>query len=396
MKERYTRRMTFNERAFVAFNLICPPTVNQFIFDGEGTLDPERWRKAAEVASEANPGTRLILKGHLGWSRWADSGIAPRVREMDGSTWDGMAPENAPLLQEPLPYRESPTCEIILIQGPIPRVVFRSHHGVCDGRGTLFWAEEVFRVLRGEPLIGSNSNITDVELCRSFQNQYRTPFPTEHIAPTGRAKGNDTGVTWRRRSIKGKVPNLLARCARLAADEAWRHGDGIVRFGIPVDMRPRQPGIRSTANLSFALYIEVGKDTTPDDIARDITRQISHGDEGRLSKGDERLEYMPLWLMRYKIKKIILNRHRQGIYSLSGILSNLGQVDLNRFSGAGFAARAFWIIPPATEYYPFFLVMSGYEGGSELTLSMPRVLASEGRIEDTLRRIAKGLEGTQQ
>jgi hypothetical protein len=394
MKKRYTRKMTFNERAFVALNQICPPMVNQFIFDGEGRLDPERWRKAADVASEANPGTRLILKGHLGWSHWVDSGIAPRVREVEGSNWDGLGPENEPLVEAFLPYRESPTCEIVLIQGPVPRVMFRTHHAVCDGRGTLFWAEDVFRALRGETVVGSTSNITDVEMCKSFQNQYRTPFPTEHIAPTGRSQGHESGVTWRRHSFKGNIPHLLARCARLAAEEAWRNGDGVVRFGIPVDMRPRKPGLCSTGNLSFALYIEVGKDTTPEEIARDIAGQISRGDEGRLTKGDELLEYMPLWLMQRKIKKIIHNRHQSGLYSLSGILSNVGRVDLNRFSGAEFTARAFWIIPPATEYYPFFLVMSGYEGGSELTLSIPKVLASGDRIEDTLRRIAQGLEGT--
>jgi hypothetical protein len=93
--------------------------------------------------------------------------------------------------------------------------------------------------------------------------------------------------------------------------------------------------------------------------------------------------------------RIIRKRHDRGIYSLSGILSNLGLVDLNQFQGGGFTARVFWVIPPATEYYPFFLVMSGYEGGSELTLSMPKVLASEGRIEAILQRITKGLEGTE-
>lgn len=38
MKKRYTRKMTFNERAFVAVILIGPPTANQFSFDGEGRL----------------------------------------------------------------------------------------------------------------------------------------------------------------------------------------------------------------------------------------------------------------------------------------------------------------------------------------------------------------------
>lgn len=366
--------------------------VSNYIFDGEGQLDPYRWRKAVEIASEANPGTRLILKGHLGWSRWVDSGIAPPVREADGSNWDGMGPENAPFLQEPLPYRESPTCEIILVQGPIPRVVFRTHHAVCDGRGSMFWTEDVFRAIRGEDPLGSTSNITDVEICKSFQNQYRTPFPTEHIAPTGHAKGYEFGATWRRCSLKGKIPNLLAQCARLAAEEAWQHGEGVVRFGIPVDLRPRKPGLRSTANLSFALYIEVGKNTTPDDIARDIARQIRHSDECRLTKGDELLEHIPLCLMRHMAARIIRKRHRSGRYSLSGILSNLGRVDLNQFQGGGFTARVFWAIPPATEYYPFFLVMSGYQGGSELVLSMPKVLGGGARIEDTLRSMAEGLE----
>lgn len=392
MKERYTRKMTFNDRAFVALNLVCPPTVNQFIFDGEGELDAKRWRQAVQIASEANPGTRLVLQGHLGWSRWVDSGIAPRVREVDGALWDGMGPENAPAFQAPLPYRKGPTCEVVLMHGPTPRVMFRSHHAVCDGRGTLFWAEEIFRALRGEPLVGSPSTITDVELCRSFQRQYRTPFPTEHIAPTGRSKGHETGVIWRRRTIKGKLTHLLARCAWLAAQEAWRHADGIVRFGIPVDLRPRQPNLRSTANLSFALYTEVKKNMTPEEIANDIAVQISRGEEGKLTKGDERLEYVPIWLLTRMIKKIVRERHRRGLYSLSGILSNVGRVDLKRFQGGGFDARAFWIIPPATEYYPFFLVMSGYEGASELMLSMPKTLAGEGRLEGALESIAEGLQ----
>jgi hypothetical protein len=206
---------------------------------------------------------------------------------------------------------------------------------VCDGRGTLFWAEDVFRVLRGEAVVGSTSTITDVELCKSFQNQYRTPFPAEHIAPTGRAKGNDTGVTWRRCSLKGKMPHLLAQCARLAAEEAWRHGEGVVRFGIPVDLRHRRPELRSTANLSFALYTEVKKETSPDDIARDIALQISQCDECRLTKGAERLEYMPLWMMRYKAKNIIRERHRQGLYSLSASCPTWAGLILTGFAAGG-------------------------------------------------------------
>ncbi|MBN1471110.1 MAG: hypothetical protein JW925_04965 [Syntrophaceae bacterium] len=392
MSTLYSRKMTFNERSYVAANLIGYPVTIQLIFDGEGVLDLKRWREAVTIASQANPGARLILEGHLGWSRWVDSGINPPVREVDGSHWSGYDPNGAPFLQELLPFRQSPSSEVILIHGSTPRVLFRTHHGVMDGRGIMFWAEDVFRVLRGESAIGSSSNVTDVELSKSFQDQFRTAFPVEHIAPTGLPEGNVHGVTWKRRSLKVNIPMLLARCARLAAEEAWRHADGIVRFAVPVDMRPRKAGLHSTGNLTLDLYIEVKKETTPEQIADDIALKLKHGCEGKMKRFDEWLDHIPLWLVKRAIAKIVHKRHQNGLYGLSGVLSNLGWLDLSYFQGGGFYCRSFWAIPPATEYFPFFLVMSGYEGGSELILSTPQKLATAGRLDETLERIASQLE----
>lgn len=392
MDERYMREMTFNERSYVAADSICAPLANQFVFDGEGVLDPHLWRTAVTVASQANPGARLILKGHVGWSRWVDSGISPRVREVDGSRWNGCDSEGASFLNESLPFRENPTCEVMLVHGPVPRVVFRTHHGVMDGRGTLFWAEDVFRALRGEDLIGSSSSMTEVQMCNRFQDQFRKAFPVEHIAPTGLPQGDAHGVIWKRRSLKTKVPLLLGRCVRLAAEEAWRHAEGVVRFAVAVDMRTHVPGLCSTGNLTLDLYVEVKKNTTPEQIAEDIDVQLRQGYEGRMKRFDALLKHVPLGVIRFVTKSIIHKRHEKGLYGLSGILSNLGWVDLTLFQGAGFSARTFWAIPPATEYFPFFLVMSGYESGSELVLSVPRRLGSAGRLDETLEHIAQGLE----
>lgn len=392
MKERYTRRMSFNERLFVACNEICPPVANQLVFDGEGALDRARWLKAVEIASEANPGSRVVLEGHLGFSRWVDSGITPRVREVDGSHWDGLGPEGAPFLQESLPYRESPTCEVVLIHGSPLRVVFRTHHGVMDARGTLVWARDIFRALKGQAVIGSHSSLTDVELVKSFQKQMRKPFPLEHIPPSGKAHGEGEGVLWKRRHVTGKFSRVLPQSARLIALEAWRHGDGIVRFGIPVDLRPRREGLHSTANLSFALYIEVKPETTVAQIADDIAFQLKHGYEGMLSPGDELFSHAPLALMRSQVRLIIRKRHEQGIYSLSGVLSNLGREDLTMYEGGGFRATSFWAIPPRNEYHPLFLVMAGYGDNLELILSMPKVLADGGRLDEILERFVQGLQ----
>ncbi|HQN02016.1 MAG TPA: hypothetical protein PLL36_13115 [Candidatus Hydrogenedentes bacterium] len=394
MSSLYTRKMTFNERSYVAASLLGYPMTIQLIFDGEGILDFKRWRNAVTIASEANPGARLVLKGHLGWSRWVDSGVTPPVHEVDGSHWNGYGPDGASFLQESLPFRQGPTSEVILIHGPTPRVLFRTHHGVMDGRGIMFWAEDIFRILRGEKAIGSISNLTDIELSKSFQDEFRTAFPTENIAPTGLPQGDSQGVVWKRHTLKDNIPMLLARCARLAAEEAWRHAEGPVRFAIPVDMRPRKPGLRSTCNLTLDVYIEVKKETTPEQIANDIALKIKLGCEGKIKKFDELLKHVPLWVVTRAIEKIIQKRHQNGLYGLSGILTNLGRIDLTHFKGGGFSARSFWAIPPATEYFPFFLVMSGYQGGSELILSTPQKLASHGRLDDALERIASQLEKT--
>ncbi|MBN2160980.1 MAG: hypothetical protein JW807_16435 [Spirochaetes bacterium] len=388
-----SRKMSFNDRIYVAADRICPPVVNQMVFDGAGELDLPRWRKAVEVASAANPGSRLVLKGHLGWTRWVDSGVTPRVREDDASSWDGRGSEGAPSsLFDSLPCRESPSCEVVLIRGPVPRVAFRTHHSVMDARGTLTWAEDIFRVLRNEPVIGSTWDMNDVELIKTFQTKMRTPFPTEHIPPGGKPEGDERGVVWRKRAIKGNMKLILPRCARLSAEEAWRHAEGIVRFGIAVDMRRRMPGLRSTSSLAFAFYIEVKPDSTPEMIADDIAAQVESGAEGMLSRGDQLIVHIPIALLARAGDRIIRERNKTGIYSLSGILTNVGRVDLGKFSGGGFNARAFWAVPPNNEYYPFLMVLTGYEGGFELILSMPRNQASGGRIDDVLDRIARGME----
>ena len=87
--------------------------------------------------------------------------------------------------------------------------------------------------------------------------------------------------------MKGKPHNLLGQIAVIVAKEAWKYSDGIVRFAIPADMRQRQPGLLSTANLTFAIYVEVKKDSTPESVSADIAQQLKEKREGLLTKGDD-------------------------------------------------------------------------------------------------------------
>ncbi len=91
MPKSYSRPLSPPECGHIVFDEISPPLVNQIVFEGNGQLDISDWQLAVKKASEANPGSRLVLHGHLGGCRWIDSGIVPPVSEIDGSEWDGMS-----------------------------------------------------------------------------------------------------------------------------------------------------------------------------------------------------------------------------------------------------------------------------------------------------------------
>lgn len=396
MSRVYKRKLSVNERMFLAMGELSV-VANQLVIEGNGTDNLKQWQEAVDGASRANPGSRLVLRGILPWCHWVDSGINPPVREVDGSNWDGFSPEGAPFLNHPLNPQCGPTCEILLVRGhPVEggnplRVVFRTHHAVMDGRGSLYWVEDIIRALNGLEPIGSSSSLTDAELARSFQKKSRQSIKKKFIAPTGKAAGNEPGMTWRRSEIKGPIPNLLARSAIALAEEAWGYTEGPLLFGIPVDMRRHRADLKSTANLTYCIYVEVNQGATPEMISQDIARQLNEKREGMLSWEDELYRFIPVSIISYQARKIINAKHTQGYYSISGFLSNLGKVPLERFPSGQFKISKLWFIPPSLEYAPLGLVLAGYGDKISLIIATPKKLAADGRLHLAMDHLATRL-----
>jgi hypothetical protein len=135
LENRFQRPISATERIWLGIDGAFGPYVNQAVVEGKGNIDFELLKAAIEKASEANPGSRLVLKGNLRGCYWLDSGESPKIRKISAE-WDGLGPDNAPFLCDPLPYT-GPTCEAIYLEGTIPRIIFRSNHSVMDGIGTL-------------------------------------------------------------------------------------------------------------------------------------------------------------------------------------------------------------------------------------------------------------------
>lgn len=389
--KKYSRNVSANDLLSIARDRVFPFN-NQMIFEGHGVLDKDRWIAAVEKASAANPGSRLIMKGYPFASRWVDSEIAPRVREVDGSQWTGYDREGAPFLLDRLSPTEGPTCEVVLVQGNPLRVIFRSHHGVMDAKGTLLWAEDVFRALRGEPVLGSTSALNDEEITRDIPEIKKEKISKDNVTPGGKAQGNGEGVVWMRRTIQGRYRNLQSQVISLTAREARKSSDGNVVLCVSVDLRRHlSPDVRATGFLSKSISMEIKPDYTVEQITELLKRSLNEKREITHYRLYRLILLVPIRLINYFFRRMSAKMHDAGRYLASGIVVTLGVIPLEKYTGGGFHPSTFFAIPTYLDVIPFFIAMMGNGKDVEVMITMHKMLADNGRMEAIMDNITSQL-----
>ena len=388
---KYSRKVSANDLMSVArdrelsFN-------NQMIFEGNGDLDKEKWIAAVRTASAANPGSRLVMKGYPFAARWVDSGESPRVRVVDGSRWSGYSHDGAPFLLDRLPPFEGPTCEVVLVEGNPLRVVFRTNHGVMDARGTLLWAEDIFRALRGEPVVGSTSTLNDEEVSESLPEFLREEISKSNITPGGKMAGDDRGVVWMRKTISGRFRNLQSQVIYLTAREARKNTGGNVVLCVSVDLRRHlPPETRATAFLSKSISLEIKPDYTVEQITGLLKKSLEEKREITHHKLYRLIFFVPIRLLNYLFRRMSKKMHDAGRYPASGIVVTLGVIPLEKYTGGGFYPSSFFAIPTYLDIMPFFIAMMGNGKNVEVMITMNKGLAGGGRMEDIMENITSRL-----
>ena len=397
----YKRKLSPIERYYVSCDKRTlpyhTPCLNQMTIEGRGLVDEDAWAQAVKKASLANPGSRIILKGSLGFACWVDSGKTTPFRVINGGNWDGNSDTNASFLEDPLPAYEGPTSEVLLVKCKNNSyIIFRSHHGAMDGRGTQTFADDVFRVLNGQEPLGENSSMSDLDLSLQITSARSEMVTDEVRAPTGLPKGGEKGRIWYRRTVTGKFSQVLAKIAIGIAHSARAYGDTDVRFQLPVDMRPRVEGLRSTANLSGGIMMNVPSDSSVSSWQNMIKNKLAEKREAVIPSF---MRFIPIrllcWIslkmMQNANNKLVEKRMLTGQYRASGIISNLGLLPLEQYQGGGFKATSAFFIPPDFDTTAFFLTVAGNKNGIELVLRLPKVLATRGRLNKALDAIVNSL-----
>jgi len=384
----YRRRLSPYERLWIAAQTSCGFTM----VEGQGKLSAQKLRAAVDIATAANPGSRLTLKGIGPWSYWEESAVPPSIEEVDGSDWDGWSMDGAPFSdQAHMDPKASPSTSYVLIHGPTTRLVQRTHHATMDGLGALTYLQDVFRALRGEAVIGASGTETDLDLARRLGGR-KHQIDFNCLKPFASASTGISGSTWDRVRVNGKMkPQPLATLIHIISKIARDSGEGQVLIDLPVNMRAQFPEIRNTGNLTGSLRLTVDATDSIDAIAKGIEQNVSAGRHADALISAIPFLYMPIWLMR----SVARSKARQAVlkdqFAPTAVVSNLGRIDTAALSSAEFQAESAIIIPPAYDGVPLFLVISGHARGFDVSARAPVALASEGRLRVLLQQIAEQL-----
>lgn len=385
---RYRRRLSPYERLWIAAQTSGLTT----LVEGRGTLCPKALRQAVDIATAANPGSRLTLKGFGPWCTWEENDVAPSIEEVDGSGWDGWSSRDAPFSDRAhMNPKQAPSTSYVIVHGPTPRLVQRTHHATMDGIGALQFLQDVFRAMRGEAVVGATGRETDMDLARRLGGRPHRP-DFDCLKPFAGPSTGIAGSLWQRIRVAGTLQaQPLARLLHIIAGITREHASGQVLIDLPVSMRRHFPEIRNTGNLTGSLRLAIPAEADIEAIARLIDTQLAEHRHADAIISARPFLYTPLWLMRRLAQANARKAVEQDRFAPTAVVSNVGRIDTATLSSPDFQAESAIVIPPGYDGVPLFLLITGHEGGFDISARAPVALASDGRLRALLERISKAL-----
>ena len=372
------------------------PLVNQFFVTGEGSIDPQKLQGALNEAAQINPAFRFRLRGFWGWRYWDDEGPSPLVKEVNAPDWDSSSSYQAPCLGDPINPRKDPVCLVCIIHAKNGyHVLFRTHHAVSDGRGTVHFIQDVFRILRGEQPIGSHSKITEWDVAQSNERPAR-PITEGDCIPLvkGSLDPDRLGYQWIRFSWQGSTNKFAAKLLSATSSLGREmYGDGKVIVRIPADLRRyiEPDETFTTANCSGAIDLEIEPDLPVNKLQSKIIRAMRNKEDlSPFLDNHKYARWVPRAMMLQHPKNLRQN-HVDQRYRMSGIISYLGEVDNSLFQCEGFKPTSQFGIPIPFENRSLFVGAAENDGSVDIIVGCPKALLTEAEIKSYSEKLAERL-----
>lgn len=380
MSSLYSRKVSSTERIWLAYNEITPHIID-YIIAGFGELKLDKWTEAVRRASEVNPVMKSHLIGALAWSRWQESMNYPMVRLVNRD-WPVRSDEDAEgLLDSPLDYKDRPPIEVILVNGPEAKIVFRGLHALVDGRALMHIAQECFRAYRGEPLMGSFDTSTDADIASRVRQDTHPAEHMDYVPPLSPASSPQPLGSKRLRLTLPKVSKPLPRLIQCLAKLADDKGATGKRFILPVDLRRHCNNTSMNAgNLVGKITVDINNEESIEQLSEKIKLQLADNSDCVFPDNYDGLRFLPIKILQKTFAALFNNAHKDNRFLGTAMISNLGKVSLSQLSVPEFNANWAAMYPPLQDGFPIFAGVMGHDNGLEVTLNIPNHWYNESEL----------------
>jgi len=360
-----------------------------FILEGQGRLPALRWQLALDAAVAANPGARLRMVGARRRARWLSDGAPTRLRLLPDQGWGGQSDAGSGFITAlPLALTGSSASELIVEERAdgATRLVLRALHAVMDGMGAMHFYQELFRALRGEPLLGTNAAFSDSAIMRQVAGQ---PAPG-HERPCAISPPNPAGSPgdlWRRLSLHTPQPALLGRTAAALAAFARQSSVQPVVIAVPVDLRRHLPGMHGTCNAASMVHVPLAAGEGAEEFRQRLRGLLAQRAEAPHLPVLDWIKLLPLpWFDRL-VSRTPANFRRRRLLE-TAVISNPGAFQPRALACPGFSPEALYGVPIPGNTFCFLF---GLGDRIELTVGLPSVLGDGGRAEALLAYLERAL-----
>ncbi len=364
-----------------------PPRQVIFVLRGEGSLSAQQWQSALDQVVAVNPGARLRMIGKRSRARWQSDGEPPRLRVLERCDWDTLSERGAEFIEAtPLPLETGPTVELIVApgNGGTSLVILRALHAVVDGSGMLHFLREMFRALRGEPLLGSNASFSDVDLMLSAGITHSTSRHIKTMWLTGAPEGDEMGDEFRRIHLGPPRKDLLAKVATAMAEFAHQYSELPALIAIPVDLRRHCPGLLSTTNFANMLLVRLEKGEGTQVFKHRLQEMLEQRKDMAYPRVLNAIKLLPLPWLDLLLSRTHRNyRKRKPVET--AVISNVGRHESATLSCPGFKLHDMVLLPLRGSA---FATLTGVDNRVDMTINLPRVLAGNGRFDALVAHLA--------
>jgi hypothetical protein len=369
----YTRRLSGIERGYLNAAATGTPQLIQLVIDGEGHLDRGELTAAIGAATRANPGLAVRRRASV----WRGGGPTPPVAELTGPDL------GAPFYLRDLDVVGGPVCEVGVYNGPgTVRLTVRASHIVTDGRGLRSWIEDVFRVLRGEEPAGTPSVVNDAHF-RAAAGQVTAVPPPARVGGSPAILGDGPAQPvplWTRRRVRSRAAGTTARAAAGISRHLRAEAGRLI---VPVDLRRHDRSVRSTANLTAQLVLDLRRDDSWQRLHGQLLTALARKREVAQLDRDF-LRSNPFANSLREAQELDGTR-----FPCTAIITDHGRIDLEPYRAAGFRPTGFATLPMLVPYAEMFLSACQIDGETELTLSCRRRAGAREACEAILDDIER-------